>query len=97
MSNKRRVFGGLLTIAIVVSMLLVFTYTAGAAYWNVRSQGNCASGYPRGDSWLNWDGYGGSAQGSTNGKLWYWNGSQWVKMAEGGATDTGSPGNALVH
>lgn len=40
MSNKRRVFGGLLTIAIVVSMLLVFTYTAGAAYWNVRSQGN---------------------------------------------------------
>jgi len=29
--------------------------------------------------------------------LWYWNGSQWVKMAEGGATDTNSSGNALVH
>lgn len=95
--SKRRV-SGLLIIAIVVGMQLVFfTYMAGAAYWNVRSQGDCASGYPRGDSWLNWDGYGGSAQGWTNGKLWYWNGSQWVKMAEGGATDTGSPGNALVH
>ncbi len=96
--SKRRIVGGLLTIAIMVVVLLVFfTYTAGAAYWNVRSQGNCASGYPRGDSWLNWDGYGSSAQGSTNGKLWYWNGSQWVQIAEGGATDTGSPGNALVH
>ncbi|MCG2770382.1 MAG: hypothetical protein L6435_18695 [Anaerolineae bacterium] len=51
LSSKRRVLGGLLTIAIVVGVLLVFfTYTAGAAYWNVRSQGNCASGYPRGDS-----------------------------------------------
>lgn len=60
--SKRRVLGGLLTIAIVVGVQLVFvffTYTAGAAYWNVRSQGDCASGYPRGDSWLNWDGYGG--------------------------------------
>lgn len=95
--GKRRIWGGLLTITILVGVLLIFfTYAAGAASWNTRSQGNCSSGYPRGDSWLNWEGQASSAQGSTNGKLWYWNGSQWVKMAEGGATDNGSLGNALV-
>lgn len=98
-SKLHRVLVGLLTLAVVLVALLVFAYTAvptGAASWTVRSQGNCG---PQGDSWLNWDGYGSSAQGWTEGKLWRWNSgsSTWVVKAQGGATYTGSVGNALVH
>jgi len=96
-NNRRRLFSSLTVLMVLIVLFTLGVSTAVAASWNIRSQGNCSSGYPRGDSWLNWSGYSPSAQGWTNGKLWYWNGSQWVKMAEGNATDTGSSGNALVH
>ena len=69
--------------------------TAGAAWWNVNSQGNCFANV-NADSWLNWDGYGSSARGETYGWLWHWTGN-WTLMASGYTSYTGSPGNALVH
>lgn len=68
-----------------------------AASWNIASQGDCYSGYPRGVSELFWEGYPSSSWGETNGILWYWNGSSWENRAEGYSSQSGSTNNAQVN
>lgn len=88
-----------LSVNLLIAFVLLFSsiQVAYAASWNIRSQGDCYSGYPRGASWLNWSGYSSLAWGSTWGYLWHWSGSSWDIKTQGQTTKTGSSNNAQVN
>ncbi len=86
----------LLTLGLV-SWQLHHAPAAAAAGFNTNTQGDCASGYPRGSSWLNWSGYFIASWGDTTymNLTFYSSSGPVVVSAPPGATDQGVNGNAL--
>lgn len=72
--------------------------SAAAAGYSIRSQGDCAAGYPRGDSWLNWWGYFFASWGETDGTLNMYDVFGNVSTtAFGHSGDSGVDGHAVVR
>lgn len=74
------------------------TPTASAASYYTQSQGDCSPGYPRGASWLNWNGYFTLSWGATDANMYYvyFDGTKSASQAFGHVSQNGSSNNAQV-
>lgn len=81
----------------LVSWQLHHAPAAAAAGSDPNTKGDCASGYPRGSSWLNWWGYFFTTWGDTNyfNLTFYSANGPIVVSAPPAASDQGVNGNAL--
>lgn len=86
-----------LVVLLVAGSLGVTQSPAAAASWATHAQGSCLPGYPRGDTWLNWEGYSSSAEGVTHGTMWYIPLSSWTVRTFGETRRIGSTQNANVY
>jgi len=97
MTNVKPLFKRLLLLSFLVCFVVITAIPAGAASWNIWSQGDCASGYPKGASTLSWSGYSSSDSGSSGGWLWFWTGSSWSQRASGFGSASGSTNAAVAN
>ncbi len=100
MNQNPKLYNALkLLVNLLIIFLLLFSSAqkAYAASWNIASQGDCASGYPRGASWLSWSGYPTSSWGKSWGWLWRWSGSSWELKASGYGESSGSDNSAVAN
>lgn len=86
-----------LIIAALIGFILYPISVVHAASWARGIQGDCSNSTPKGDAWLNWEGYTIFNWGEALENLFWWNGSSWIKYSSGNDRQNGSSGVAWAH